>query len=169
MTLQSHLLFCLKSSVKIPSALPVTNPVIKSIGAMYLAFWPKRMKRATKSWARLFASAPERLIPTELIFERKIEFARIIINAEEKEPAAENRKMYEKSVPEITPWAITLKKTTRAISCFFKVERERITGRFASPSLRNGSGFGIAYSTAERKRQSAEKKVISFVLYDFSS
>lgn len=147
----------------------MTNPVIKSIGAMYLAFWPNRKSLAMQSWAKLFDKVPARLIPNALIFDLNNLLARIMTKAEEKEPAAENRKIYEKSVPEITPWATTLKKTTRAISRFFKIESERITGRFASPSLRNGSGFGIAYSTAERKRQIAEKKVISFVLYDFSS
>lgn len=122
------------------------------------------MKRATKSWARLFASAPERLIPTELIFERKTAFARIITKAEENEPAAEKTKMYEKIVPEITPWATILKRTTSAISRFLRTESDKITGRFASPRRRNGSGFGIAYSIAERKRQSAEKNVMSLVL-----
>lgn len=151
-----------------PSKVPVTNPVIKRIGAMNFAFWPKRMKRATKSWARLFASAPERLIPTELIFERKTAFARIITNAEENEPAAEKTKMYEKIVPEITPWATTLKRTTSAISRFLRTESDKITERFASPRRRNGSGFGIAYSIAERKRQSAEKNVMSFIRLDFS-
>lgn len=86
-------------------------------------------------------------------------------SADEKDPAAEKINTYEKIVPEIIPWAIILKKTTRAISLFVRMESERIIGRFVSPSRRNGSGFGMAYSTAERKRQSAEKKVIIFVLF----
>lgn len=40
---------------------------------------------------------------------------------------------------------------------------EIITGRFARPILKNGTGFGIAYSTAERKKHKAEKKA-SFLI-----
>lgn len=35
-------------------------------------------------------------------------------------------------------------------------------GRFARPNRKNGNGFGMAYSTAERKRQSAAKKEIKY-------
>lgn len=136
---------------------------------MYLTFAPNKKNLARKSCAKLFDSTPARLVPKALIFDLNKRHTKTITKAEEKEPAAESKKIYEKTVPEIMLWAATLKKTTRAISWFFNIEMERITGRFASPSLRNGSGFGIAYSTAERKRQSAEKKVINFVLYDFSS
>ncbi|MDO4507706.1 MAG: hypothetical protein Q4B64_12240 [Spirochaetales bacterium] len=41
--------------------------------------------------------------------------------------------------------------------------KESMMGRFASPSLKKGTGFGIAYSTAERKKHNAEKKA-SFLI-----
>lgn len=158
------MLFCLKISVKIPSRSPVMNPLIKRMGAMNLVFSPKRKKRAAASCARLFPKAPAKLIPNALTLFLKMSFTKIIMNADEKEPAAEKMNMYEKSVPVITPCEIILKRTTRKISFFLRTESESIIGRFVSPSLKKGSGFGIAYSTAERKRQRAEKKASSFVL-----
>lgn len=165
----SHRLFCLKISANIPSALPVIRPKARRAGAIYFVFSPKIISLALKICAALFASAPARLMPTALIFDLKILLVRIIANAEKKEPAAEKIKTYEKSVPEIIDCAKTLKSTIKAISRFLKKESERIIGRFASPRRRKGSGFGTAYSIAERKRQSAEKKVISFVRSFFLS
>jgi hypothetical protein len=81
------------------------------------------------------------------------------------EPAAEKTKIYEKSVPDINPCPKTLKITTRNVSLLVIFSSERRIGRLASPRRRNGSGFGIAYSIADRKRQRAVKKDSNLVLF----
>lgn len=44
----------------------------------------------------------------------------------------------------------------------FSIKKLRIIARFAKPNLKNGTGFGIANSTAEKKRHKAVKKVRRF-------
>lgn len=80
-----------------------------------------------------------------------------------KEPAAENTKIYENNVPDINPCAKTFSRIKNKVSRFLKIERERSIGRLASPSLKKGSGLGMAYSIADRNIHKAAKKDISFV------
>lgn len=58
---------------------------------------------------------------------------------------------------------ITLSKIKSALSFLVMHKKESITGRFARPILKKGTGFGTAYSTAERKKHNAEKKA-SFLI-----
>lgn len=87
-------------------------------------------------------------------------------NPDAKEPATENAAMYEKRVPVMSDCAKTLNKISKTVSRFFITERETITGKFAMPSRIKGSGLGIAYSTAARNMQSAEKKGTSRSVLD---
>lgn len=152
-------------SAHIPSAVPVTVPVIKRTGAIYLVFDPNSMNCATISCAALLASAPARLsptVPSSFVCLNKDQSA-IIAIALANDPAAEKTNMYENNVPEIKPCPRILRRTRRNVSRRRIFLSERRTGRFARPSLRNGSGLGIAYSTAERKRQRAAKKEMSLI------
>lgn len=148
-----------------PRIKPVTRPLIKRTGAIYFVLSPKIIRRATPICAMLLASAPARHKPTaDRCFDLpSAMYSTSISMPLAKEPAAENTKIYEKKVPEINPCARTLRRIRNRVSRFLNRESDSKTGRFASPSRKNGSGFGIAYSTAERNIHKAAKNDISFV------
>ncbi len=164
----------MKSSEKIPKRSPVTSPEISRIGAIYFVLAPKRKNRARVIWAIVLARDPVRLIPIVLILANcrslvnslsvlfNNEYNAIIAIADENEPAAENKKMYEKRVPEIIPCAVILKAAKSKTFLLGSRKRARITGKFERPRRRNGNGFGIAFSIVERKRQRAARKGTSF-------
>lgn len=167
----NHFEFAMKILQKMPRATALTSPEPSSTGAMNFVFSPKMIKRATASCARLFPKAPARHRP---IAEKCLDFPNKkkknnIVNPLAKEPAAEKTKIYEKRVPEINPCARTFKKMRSKVSFLLKTERESRIGRFAKPKRRNGNGFGIAYSTAERNMQRAAKKEISFTRFSLPS
>lgn len=85
------------------------------------------------------------------------------MRAEAKDPATENKIVYEKRVPEIKFWTKIFKRTRRKNWDAGKMKRLRIIGAFARPSRKNGKGLGIANSTAEKKRQRAVKKARIFL------
>ncbi len=106
----------------------------------------------------MLARAPAELIPTRVMFDRITEERKIITIPLAMDPAAENRKIYEKRVPVISPWPNILRNTRRIVSFDLKTSSETRTGRLASPSLKKGKGFGIRYSTVEKKIQKAAKR-----------
>ena len=139
---------------------------------MYFVFSPKRKNFAKKSCENVLASEPIKLSPIAEIFKNfrsLVELSPFVIkkriciaSAEEKELTPENKKMYEKIVPEIIPCKTTLNKTRKKTSRFLNKKSEKITGKFASPSLKKGSGFGIAFSMVAKNKHNATKKEINF-------
>ena len=66
-------------------------------------------------------------------------------------------------MPVIRACPIILSSISLYISREGRRKKATITGRLARPSRRNGSGFGIAYSTAARNRHRAARKGRSFL------
>lgn len=129
-------------------------------------FFPKIMSRARAICERLFARDPASDKPiTEIYFDffKTVYRASMVIPLA-KEPAAEKRNIYENKVPETNPCARILRRIKSRTSRFFNTESDSKTGKFVSPSLKNGKGLGIAYSTAERNMHSAVKKEMSRTL-----
>ena len=60
---------------------------------MYLVALPKRIRRATASWARLLAAAPARLNPMHEMRFLNSRCTPIMVSPEARDPAAENAKM----------------------------------------------------------------------------
>jgi hypothetical protein len=83
--------------------------------------------------------------------------------ADEKVPARENKKTYEKRVPPIIPCPRTLSNARRKKSPAANISKARSKGRFASPIRIKGRGLGIRYSTADKNRQRLPR--IASVLY----
>ena len=77
-------------------------------------------------------------------------------------PPAEKSTIYEKRVPDTMDCPKTLTKTSKKYCRALSKKRAKIIGRFARPSLIKGSGFGTAYSTADKKIQRAAKKGTRF-------
>jgi hypothetical protein len=82
-------------------------------------------------------------------------------------PAREKIKIYENSVPVINAWPRILIHERSKKERNERMSRASIRGRFAIPRRIKGTGFGMRYSTVERKRQNAPRSAIlarSFLL-----
>jgi len=104
----------------------------------------------------------------------KRDFTRSIKKLDAKLPQREYTKIYEKNVPLIKLWKITLSNTRKKYSRFFNLKSPKIKGIFASPRRKKGSGFGIAYSIIEKNIHKAAEKlkylnVFSFVFFVLES
>ena len=60
-------------------------------------------------------------------------------------------------MPEIKPCTKVFITTKSATFLSFSLEKANKIGRFAKPSRKKGKGFGMAYSTMDKKRHNAEK------------
>ena len=143
-----------------PKHSPVTKPEINSTGAMYSTAFPKSKKFDSAICAAVFANAPAKLTPTQLTCRFALRCNTSIAAAEANEPAAENKKIYEKRVPVIKPCPSILSSTKSKISFAPNTYKASTSGIFASPKRIKGSGLGITYSTADKKRHSEAKKAI---------
>src|SRR5690554_4233932 len=84
--------------------------------------------------------------------------------AEAKLPPAENKIIYEKRVPEMSACPRTFIKTSKKYSRVLSKKRAKMMGAFARPSRIKGSGLGIEFSTAAKKKQREPKNKIRAVL-----
>jgi hypothetical protein len=80
--------------------------------------------------------------------------------AENMVPAREKIKIYENSVPVINAWPRILMHERSKKERNERMSRASIRGRFAIPRRIKGAGFGMRYSTVERKRQNAPRSAI---------
>jgi hypothetical protein len=99
-------------------------------------------------------------IPIKLMLDLKMRRSASITRLERSVPVREKRKIYEKSEPVIRACPRILTSARTAKSANGRISIASISGRLAIPSLIKGSGLGIIYSIAERKRHSAPRRAM---------
>jgi len=138
-----------------PKRIPVMVPRARKGGPMSQAPSPKRKYRASRICTRLLERAPITLIP---IKERKRAGRKeriVMVIPLARDPAVENTKIYENSVPFTKACPRIFNPTRERINRGDSFRRARRMGRFASPNLKKGTGLGMRNSMVERNRQKA--------------